>query len=291
MRHYILTTSLVLAGRPIFTSIWQDIVPREAESYPFLMHGLLAITALDLAHSQPSRQQFYFDLAIRHQDMAIALFRPTLNDITEANSSAVFAYSGVATIIAFAMPQVSGTLPSDPIADLLEIFKMTRGISAVLGAAWGWIDRSSLGPLIRFERDLTLVPAPAEVVDALHVLEERNRLSTEDELVREVYNSVIMNLRSVFEHQSANVNRTVSSRAPTFSWPIGVTSAYPIALARREPMALAILAHYGVIVNNIRDCWCFGTWGSWIVNAVSRALPEEWQPSIQWPKEKIAEMN
>jgi len=291
MRHYALTTSLSLAGGPAFTSIWQDLIPSEAESNPFLMHGLLAITALDLAHSHPARQQFYFVLAARHQDMAITLFRPTLNGITEENSSAVFAYSGVAAIIAFAMPQVSGVPPSDVVADLLEIFKLVRGVHAVINAAWGWIDRGSLAPLIRFERGMTIVPAPAEVVDALQVLEERNKLSTEDELVREVYSSVIKNLRSAFEHQRANVCNNVSRRAPVFSWPILVTSAYPIALARREPMALAILAHYGVIIHSIRDSWWFGTWGSWIVNAVSGALPEEWQPSIQWPKDKIAETN
>ncbi|MCJ1383311.1 hypothetical protein MMC17_006424 [Xylographa soralifera] len=271
----------------MFNRFWQDVIPKEAESYPFLMHGLLAITALDLARSHPSRQQFYLDLAIRHQDMAIILFRPTLNGITEKNSSAVFAYSAVAAMIAFAMPQVSGTLPADPIAELLGIFKLMRGIYAVLGAARGWIDRSSLGPLIRFEHDVTIVPAPADVVDALLALEERNRLSTENELVREVYSSVINDLRSAFEHQSTSV----SSRAPTFSWPIVVTSAYPVALARREPLALAILAHYGVVINNSRHCWWFGTWGRWIIDAVDEALTEEWQPSIQWPKEKIAETN
>ncbi|MCJ1397703.1 hypothetical protein MMC11_000899 [Xylographa trunciseda] len=291
MRHYTLATSFALARSPMFTSIWQDVVPREAESNPFLMHGLLALTALDLAHCQTLRQQSYFDHAVRHQDMAIALFGPTLTSITEENSSAVFAYSGVAAIIAFAMPQVSGKLPSDPIADLLEIFKLIRGIYAVLDAARVWIDRGNLSAPIRFERDVMLVPAPAEVEDALRILDERNRLSTEDEVVREIYTSVIKNLRFAFEHQSAIAGVAVSGRGPVFSWPIQVTSAYPIALGRREPMALAILAHYGVILHNTRDCWWFGTWGEWIVNAVSVTLTEEWQPLIQWPKEKIAQMN
>ena len=284
MRHYALTTSLMLCGRPRFTSIWQDTVPREAESHPFLMHGLLALTALDIAQSDPSRQQFYFDLAIRHQHIGITLFRPILSELTEGNASAVFAYSSVAVITAFAIPQVFGAMPSDPIADILEIFKLMRGIHAVVNAASGWIDRGGLGPLIRSGRSLISVPVSAEVEDSLRVLEERNRLSTEDELVREVYSSAIGNLRSMFEHQDANT----SSRVPTFSWPIIVTSAYPVAVARREPMALAILAHYGVIINGICECWWIGTWGKWIIKTVARLLDEEWQSLIRWPKEKIA---
>ncbi|MCJ1436925.1 hypothetical protein MMC27_006308 [Xylographa pallens] len=187
--------------------------------------------------------------------------------------------------MAFAMPQVSGTLSADPIADLLEIFKSTRGIHAVLAAARGRIDRGSLGPLLHLEQDVMILPPPADVVDTLHTLEERSRLSTETELVREFYSSVINNLRFIFERQSA----PTSGRAPMFSWPIMVMSAYLVALARREPMALTILAHYGIMINNTREYWWFATCGRWIVNALSGALIEEWQPSIQWPNEKIAE--
>ncbi|MCJ1281755.1 hypothetical protein MMC26_001078 [Xylographa opegraphella] len=287
MRHYALTTSLLLAGRTSFNVYWQDVIPQEAESHPFLMHGLLAITALHLANSHPSQQRFYYDVAVRHQDMAIILFRPTLSALTEENSAAVFAYSAVAAMIAFALPQVSGTPPADPIADLLAIFKLMRGIYAVLDVARGSIARSKLGPLIAFEQDLAMLPAPTDAVGALHALAERNRVATEDELVREVYGSVIRNLLSVFEQQLTSM----SSRARAFSWPIMITSAFPVALARREPMALAILAHYGVILHDSRECWWFGTWGRWVVDAVSGALPQEWQVAIQWPKDKIAETN
>ena len=283
LHYWMVTTSSMFSDRQQFESLWRDTITKEATSHAFLMHGILAIAALDLAHSDRIQRLHYTDLAIHHQNSAITLFRPMLTGITQENSAAIFAFAGVSAYIGFAMAQVSPTLLSDPITDLLEIFKLMRGSNAVRQEASAWIEKGSLGPLMRWQRDQKLAPPPPDVTEALRVLEERNQLSIESDIEREVYSLAIENLRSAFEH----VGTQTGARFAAFTWPVIVNNLYSTALDRRKPMALAILAHYGVLLHRIREKWWAGSWGRRVVEAVSGMLEPEWQSSIRWPKEEV----
>lgn len=71
-----------------YQKLWQTFVPTEAASHPFLMHGILALSALHLAsdsgRSQETRRE-HRAVALRHHEYSIALFRPLLNKITAQN--------------------------------------------------------------------------------------------------------------------------------------------------------------------------------------------------------------
>ncbi|MCJ1302843.1 hypothetical protein MMC08_005648 [Hypocenomyce scalaris] len=283
LHYWTVTTSSMFSEQQQFEGLWRDTITKEATSHAFLMHGILAIAAIDLAYSDPIHRLHYTNLAIHHQASAIALFRPMLTGITQENSTAVFAFAGVAAYTGFAMAQVSPTLLSDPITELLEIFKMMRGSNAVKQEASAWLENGSLGPLMRWQRDQKLVPCPPDVAEALRVLGERNQSSIESDIEREVYSLVIENLRSAFEH----VGTQTGARAAAFTWPVVVNNLYTTALDRRKPMALAILAHYGVLLHRIREKWWLGSWGRRVVEAASGMLEPEWQSSIRWPKGEV----
>jgi hypothetical protein len=76
LHHYTTSTYLTLTqDSPEHEHVWQIVVPQLAVKHPFLMHGILASSALHLAHVLPERQQEYTVLAANHESMALPAFR------------------------------------------------------------------------------------------------------------------------------------------------------------------------------------------------------------------------
>ena len=283
MHHYARSTYLTLTDDPSVEHIWQDNVPREAFHHIFLMHGLLALSALHLSLTTTNDNQDNHDLAIRHYTAALNLYTTALNDVTEENCHALFAFSSLAAIIAFAMSQASSHTECTLMQDTLEIFRMLRGINAVVQVASDWIRQGPLGGLLRPTRVRNISPLDEDVERALKTLDVKCRAATESETDREMYISAIEELRESFNKAAANP----MDRAPAVSWPILIPRAYIDALSNNQPTALVILSYYAVLLHELRVCWWAGDRGIKIIEAVSGSLEESWSEVLRWPINKI----
>ena len=108
-------------------------------AFPYVLHSILSLSALQLFSEQPSRTEF-LDRACTHQNSALALVRPHLLDINKRNVEAVVKFSAITSVIAVAQPLYQHPYRvcrrNDPIDDMLNSFHMTRGIRTVLERQW-----------------------------------------------------------------------------------------------------------------------------------------------------------
>jgi len=68
------------------------------------------------------------------------------------------------------------------------------------------------------------------------------------------------------------------------TWPVMIQDDYVSLIEARDPMALAILAHYGVIVHLLRDKWWAADAGKRLVHAILPILRDskkEWADLVQ----------
>jgi hypothetical protein len=68
------------------------------------------------------------------------------------------------------------------------------------------------------------------------------------------------------------------------TWPVTLSDDYVSRIETRDPLALAILAHYGVIVHLLRDRWWAADYGKRLVQAILPILVEskrEWAELVQ----------
>ena len=70
-------------------------------------------------------------------------------------------------------------------------------------------------------------------------------------------------------------------------WPNVVEESYFTLLKEQQPMALIILARYGVVLHAISDQWWSKGWGRQVIEAISKMLDAEWQPSIHWAMKEL----
>ncbi|KAJ5121098.1 uncharacterized protein N7515_009059 [Penicillium bovifimosum] len=269
--------------------IWRDLVPKEALSHPFLMHGILALSALHLARTGPelSQRPSYLNRAVAHQNQALALFRGMLGDVKESNAKAMFAFAGIVVIYTFAFPHTPDTQdPWSCIDDLYQVLVLTRGVQQVIRAPRDFRDflwLSSFGPVLQVLEVRGTMPEDASVM--LRRLHEANEVcktrNVDHEL--EVYGDAIANLEEMLSWCYGGMRaNTIAGR-----WAIRLPARFMELLRERDPLALVMLAHYGVLLQYLEHRWCFDELCVRVSKAVWAILDEQWRPLVEWAMKEI----
>lgn len=270
----------------------QVYVPRMAFSYRFLLHGLLAVTALDRRHEADEAQKDTFmQLARYHQQHALTLYIPLLQNINEENCHALFVFSLILGGNCFGM--LHGELDEDPpnvISRFLDIFDALMGATAVAVEAQQWLHEGELSiimsGMVPEIRDFEHLNQGAR--DALQGLiscvDSACEGSDTGDWKRNAYLDSIYALGTIMA--PAPKNRQLSI---VVSWPVIAKAEYISLLKQRDPLALAILGHYGVALHLYGRLWMLEGLGKRLTLAVYYEADLKWRPYLEWAKERIEE--
>lgn len=66
-------------------------------------------------------------------------------------------------------------------------------------------------------------------------------------------------------------------------WPVFTEGGFVQLLARKDPMALIILAYYGAALHTLSGFWWLQGLGARLVQAVSKVLGPDSSPLFLWP--------
>lgn len=260
--------------------VWEMPVLEEALSAPFLMHGILALSALHLSHlREDDRHVMWLDTAIAHKNTALVMFSDQLRNISKSNAKAMMIFAGLAFAFSLASALNMGTKEDGPgLNALTDVFNLARGVQTVLGAEREFLHQSNLEPL--FDLSIPEVDIPENISAALDRLAQlqiqRNQL--DDSIDSASYARAINRLRDLAAITCAIPN----SMTMACGWAIHASQRYLDDLKAKKPLALVVLAHYCVFLHMARDNWCIGPWGREVLLDITQILEPEWQPHIEW---------
>lgn len=281
MSHYACYTCIAIAGptsipRDVLL-LWRDYVPQLAFKHDYLIHGLLGLSSLHLALSQPSMQHEHTVLATHHHNIGIVAFRAQLTNITVHNIDALFAFSCIVVLYSFGIYR-SVQSQLDPIARIHEVLALVRGTGVIVKSGCHWLQQ---GPM-----SATMIPQVVDPMRELPVgtegvlteLSRRIHTTIATTIHGDVYSAAISTLRSSFVLAT---ERPDVKLAIAF-FPVMVQPEFLMLVCIGEPLALAILANYAVILHWLRGhIWLEG-WGKQVIDAVHQALPQDWRECIAW---------
>lgn len=276
---------------------WQYDIARLAFKHEFLLHGLLALSALHMSSGTCFQDIFLDDLARNHQSLALASYIPLLKDINEENCNAMFAFSAIlgATSFAFLQQQEIMTTSFEFITSVIDVFELLVGsiVIAVEGRSWLKNGRLAnlLGPhpfLVREMSDcspeakssLDAVIARAEAVSSPGSSVSN---STEDRM--SIYASSAQLLARLFP---AAPTETIKMEK-VVGWPALAGIPLIARLKKGDSTALVILAHYGAALHISDHIWYLKGLGIRLVRAIADVVDEEWLPYLTWPLGQVAE--
>lgn len=287
MHHYSTVCYKTISEDEDFCVTLQNDVPKSAVAHPFLMHGILSLSALHLvrARRQSESCREYVELATGHQALALMLFRRELNNINPSNSPAMFAFSIIASVLAFGFAQASELRSLPPVDEMLQILNLCRGIQKILETTMEWIKDSWVMQLLGIKKADDLRPLPPDMQAKMTALSELNAdtkrtgFSPEETKAHE---EAISQLSETFEYYCSGCDRI-----KLFRWPVIVNSTYVACLGDRRPMSLVILAHYCILLYSMDNRWWLEGWSRQLLAAIYDILDFSWREHIKWPLERV----
>ncbi|KAI9366990.1 hypothetical protein BJX61DRAFT_377280 [Aspergillus egyptiacus] len=272
-------------------NIWRTHVPQEALSHPFLMHGILALSALHIACTRIPRapgnigqgSRDYLQVAVAHQTQALALFREQLADINSTNGKAMFAFSSITVYYAFGFPR-SLEQGGTAVGDLVQAFVLVRGVQEVLNRAMYTVFEDPIWAPIRDVKEYDrALPADAQAaIDQLHKANEA--CTRQDPILHDsfLYQEAIDWLADVMAAINSGLGFAMVCR-----WAIKLQPAFMDRIRDRRPLALAILAHQCALFPRLQDVWFGAEWGIRVLREIWYVLDDGWKPLIQGCMEEV----
>lgn len=307
MYFYAAHTYSVMSHDPVRTQLWKDVVPKHAFRHPFLLHGLLAIAAQHRLHydKDAMKSADLVQTAERYQQEALTTYIGLLNNITEANCHALFAFSQI--IVAIQLSRLSlDTYPDTRHPDgiitcMVEIFELLKGALIIAIEAIDWLRAGDLEPMLGPKPDTppsTPLPPSHTGSASMKALESLSEYvatsqppadaadgsgSSNSEWTATRTATLLSTIRLI---HSGFLEGTQNSRM-TFNRisgiPVFFDPRYLRLLRMRDEAALVVLAYYGILLHQVRRmCFVHGT-GVKIVAAVAALVGEEWTPYMVQP--------
>lgn len=155
LHHFTAVTSFALTVGTTAHHIWLITIPQVALSHDFLMHSLLAVSALHIAHLRSEQRNVYWERAAVHQDRALQLQQVAMAHPNRGNADALFAFSLLIINFAFASPKASNSPQVDaPLHVAVQCINMLRGTRYIVPSIREWVEEGPLAPLLLLQPSL-----------------------------------------------------------------------------------------------------------------------------------------
>jgi len=283
LHHFVMFTCETISDTKASIVTWREIIPALAFEHDFLLSTILAVTSLHLAIIHPSEE--HNNAALRYHTAALVDFRHKLHAINAKNFSAAFAFACMIPLFSFGK-HLTSLRRGDTTSEIIEIFDLLRGISIVLKTGSHWLDKQQFP-----DADLPTVrnpsaPLPNSIESTISLLSMRNNTLTADATLKASYAAAIGLLRYSFQLSQEHPGKKLI----VMPFPILAPKDYVQELKAKKPMAMAILAHYAVLLHwqaGAGSLW-LQSWGKDIIDAVRENIDEGWVDSMQWPLEQVS---
>ena len=121
------------------SALWTEIIPQIAFKHDFLMHSLLAVSALHTAYINPEHRDLYCEQAVSHQNQASRLAQNEMMNANVSNADALFAFSITTMWYSFAshgLPQME--ISRRPLQGAIQTINVLRGIRTIGPSVKDW---------------------------------------------------------------------------------------------------------------------------------------------------------
>jgi hypothetical protein len=290
MHNYSHKTSRTRLGASIrLQHLWQDHIPELATKHTFLMHGLLALSALHLATMRPAQVNKYASLCDKHQASALASYRQILTHITDDVAEALFALSTILSISSLARATLKASqmeaAPHISVESICELLYLTRGVREVKEATG---ERVSRGPFsivlqgheLTADVQVNLSPKISSVFRELDI-------NCADQEQRRFCSEAVTHLRDVFEGTLGKYHINDLEMGQVWRWTAMLSYDFIKMVQAHFPPALVITAYFTVAAMMLREQWFISNWGSLAFDGIRIALKGELEDYLVWPQEQM----
>ncbi|KAI1352465.1 hypothetical protein F5Y01DRAFT_95488 [Xylaria sp. FL0043] len=280
--HFIQSSFLFIERDIAFTDRLKKIALASAFSNPYLMHGILALSARHMSiQASPDRAHDYLDQSTKLQTWAVTNFNPAPLEPDPDTCVAVFLFSSLTCIhgLSEISPLILG--PEPFFIRLGHCFGLQRGVRAIMRDYWSQLKESELENMVEWCDLATRRKGQGPECNSLRQLVAESADLSPSAI--EACHLAIEQLQCILDECGPHQPMPVHCVYLTLAWPLLIHDKLVDLLVLRRPAAMIILAYYGVALNLCGDLWIVGQAGKHIVHAVKTYIDSKWTSLLQWP--------
>jgi hypothetical protein len=297
LHHWTLSASLDIVKSTGGDHYWQRLFPQIAFQHPFVMHGILSLSALHLAYRQLHERQRLVCIAAYHHNIALQGFQQGISQMSDDNSDALFACTSLNILYVFGnFGPLCDDLSVDRKSRILgaEWIPAIRGVDAVLQPVYERVRRGPLSPMLGLGNWEELDPSHQSVFGDAHFRSIQGVWHHSGDV--HVYDKALYLLRkcNAYMRQFATMSSEVLAQwgynqtwSAPFIWLHFAPEEYFELLQQRQPHALLIFAYLGTLFHALDDYWFMEGWGRNMVDVANELLGAYWCRWMAWPKEVV----
>jgi len=292
MHHWSVKAGVTITNHTHIKELWRVQVPSLATRHPFLMHALLAISALHLNHenAEPSKSNLYLSTASQHHEYAVRGTADCLAHISRDNCDALVVSSCLVVIYSFITSRIDEVGSHGP-SQIASWVPLLRGVHSILKQVWHWVSDGPLSPLLhqykRTTSDDRLDPEAERIIQSLYGLCRDRSLPGSNELSDAATSTAYMTAIAGLRRSFTIVAEGESSDGNIFVWLVDVSAKYVELLAEHRPRAMVIFLHFCALFSLAEGFWWSKGSALFELRKCEQYLTEEWLPWIEWPKQRI----
>lgn len=149
MHHYCTMTASSLSLRDDIRHVWLTVIPRIGSQVGYVRRGILSLAAIHKAFLTPNSRQEYLTIAAFLQAEALREFRAIRLAPRSSNWRPMYCFASIVVVLIYSLPMRSGNEGLiDPIANILELFSVIRGLQALLEPFLPRLLNTEFAPLV-----------------------------------------------------------------------------------------------------------------------------------------------
>lgn len=256
-------------------------------SHPYVLHMILAVSAFYSLHHNPTKVKLY-EQASAHNLVGLQLARPHLVRTEQDNGDALLYFAAFNSIFALAEPPLRSLVtldspPLDPIPELLNAFRMSRGILAITTSRETGPHTISVQNKDIWKDNEDEVASTLEQdypqMQVLQVMIESQ--CTEPQKTASL--QAVRELFICFAVLQTN-SRTHSSTRRIQTWPMHIDPLVLELMQHKHPAGLIMIAHYAALMSLRSFIWLFQRWPPLLMSSVEEQLEKQWKRYLEWPR-------
>jgi hypothetical protein len=291
LHNYTTSTSATLNSDLALKTLWKINVPQLGFSYDFVMRGILALSAVHMAHYKPDKKDYYMSQAIQHHQLGLRSATSLLSNINEQNCTAVYIFSALTFFFTMGRDRKPGgflLVGENGVADWLFLVK---GTSAIITSSMPHLFQGILGPMFiagkrRMELREACLAEASESEDPLRELQGYINAMIVDRESIPVYTAAISVLRQSFAFYFKEDGSGFET-GDVLVWIFYVSDEYLNRLRKHTQESLVILGFFSAVLRKLDNHWFMEGWATHLISKIYNLLDEEHRLWIRWPIEEI----
>ncbi|KAF4446541.1 Sterol uptake control protein 2 [Fusarium austroafricanum] len=289
--HHYITVSSLTFGDDI---MWCDKVPRLAFDNHYVLHLMLALSALHLARVRAIEAIKYEQLAEQHYSIALPHVTNLLPQIKRENCSALYIATVLICNYAFAKPPKEGHLLVQNSGTETAWWNLFRGVRFVIETMG--LPAIFSGPIGPFPPENTSnVPPPVgregylaweKPLAELRTMIHNSQSSGLPNLV-EIYEALVFCFGDVFGTAEHPQSITHGKMHVVMRWLWFLEDDFTKQVEKLNPQVLVLLAYFSVLVQTLECFWYMRGWGYRILESITEQLDPRYAAWISWPRDQI----